>query len=105
MGTLERNEDRLLRDKSSAKWLALVSMYVGYRKYLWDASTNTKHLRRCIISLSLLVLERKHATTTWLSHWQRTCRPCHEWPQAAQARIIGISSFTAMERGADRESH
>ena len=25
--------------------------------------------------------------------------------QAAQARIIGISSFTAMERGADHESH
>ena len=54
---------------------------------------------------SLLVLERRHATTTWLSQWHRTCRPCHAPPHAAHAKTMGSSSFWAIPSDWDFEPH
>ncbi len=41
----------------------------------------------------LLVLERRQATTAWLSHLHVTLWPC---PHVAQARTMGSISFSAM---------
>ena len=69
------------------------------------ASINTKHLRRCISPLSLFNRDRRHATTTWLSHWHRTLFPFQRSPHAMQANTIGINSFWAMVRCWDLASH
>ena len=54
--------------------------------------------------LFLLVLDRKQATIAWLSQWQMTRRFCHESSQAAHARMIGISTFSVIERCYDELS-
>ena len=60
---------------------------------------------RCMTPLHLLVLDLRQATTTWLSLWQMIWRLAHAPPQAVRARIIGISSFSTMDRAWARLSH
>ena len=76
-GTFNKKEERLSRDRSSARWLSLVVMYVGCREHWFRASTNTKQRSRCMRPGFLLDLERRQAMTTWLSQWQRICRSLH----------------------------
>ena len=49
VGTLEKKEERLIRDKSSAILLSLLVTYVATRLKWKYASTKNKHLSRCII--------------------------------------------------------
>jgi hypothetical protein len=48
-GAFERKEDNLSHDKSSAKWLECVSIYMGWRWQRYRASTKTKERDRCIV--------------------------------------------------------
>ena len=62
-GTFDRKEDKLLRERSSAKWLALVGIYADDNSKLKEASMKNRQRSMCISRGCLLVLERRTATT------------------------------------------
>ena len=95
----DKKENRLSYDKSSARWLLWVLIYTPHNWQPICASTNTRHLRRCMTPWSLLDLDRRAATTTWLSQLHLTRHVCQDLPHAAHARIIGTNSLAAKELG------
>ena len=104
-GTLERNENKRLRDKSSARSLHLPGMCVQDNWKSCCASIKNAQRSRCIKCICLLVLELSTATTASLSQRHRTFCLCHRWPQRAPAKAIGISSFNAIGRSFTASGH
>ena len=105
MATFERKDDRLLRDRSSARSFLIPATCMHLSSKLNLASMKKRHLARCFRWSCLLVRELSTATTAILSQWHVTCWPRHWCPHATEAMMMGIISFTAMGRLADGPSH
>ena len=57
----------------------------------------TRQRNKCMMPFALLVLLLRAATTTWLSQWQHTWCPLQVQPHDAQAKMMGISSFSGID--------
>ena len=75
MGELAKNRLRLFRDSESASELTTPGMCVAVicMSYVGRAHKICKHLRKCIIPGSLLVLDFRTSITDVLSDLKRMC--------------------------------
>ena len=97
-GHFERKRGILLCESASVDKIIRVSIYVDRVQVAMLSHFNEGS--RCMTPLYLLVLDPRQATMTWLSQWDDGL-PMPP-PQAARARIIGISSLTLCLCGKDR---
>ena len=87
------------------RWLLHISTYSPIRWETSLASTNIRHLNRCITPTSPLNLEYSAATMTWLSRQQHTRHACKDQAHVAQVKMLGTSSFTAIDSSFVLQSH
>ena len=81
-----------------------VLMYSGRNENLYRASTKARVRSICMQWLSLLVRDRRQATTAWLSHRQRTHESTQRLPQIMPARTMGSSSLIMIVSPSERSS-